>query len=132
MDTIALVLRIYSAGREWRLPLNAPRDLDGSYMVRTSGEITVANLRAVIIHKDEISLGIKKGRVARVEDYDEEERTGNVLGMISKDSDLNQQERRSIEGIRVFSLYQNVFWIKGDKLSCTGTYKNFNTPPTSS
>lgn len=181
MDTVALLLKIYSVGGEWGLPLIPLRKLEGACTVNTMGHVTIAKARAmtiasmyldtkhatVVIDKAEISPGVylgaavtdvrdgqvhapilnatetdfrlprefkpkfsafakykgtHEGLMAQVQEVNIEERVELILKTIKIDVELNPEERRSIEDI--CASYHDVFWLEGDKLSCTNVVKH--------
>ena len=180
-DTVNLVLKLYSNGGEWSMPLISFNEATGSSVVNMLGEIKVSKARSVtiasvrvdskhstvVIEKQELSPGVylgatvtdvkdgmvkvpvlnatetdyyleggfrprftgmvnfrepAEGMIAHVQDTDITERIGRIMRAVKIDSDINNEERASVEAI--CAAYHDVFWMEGDRLSCTNVVRH--------
>lgn len=63
-----------------------------------------------------------EGLVTHVQEMDVKGRIDRIIETIKTDSELNPEERASIESI--CAAYHDVFWLEGDKLSCTNVVRH--------
>ena len=64
----------------------------------------------------------QKELVASYQEIDVQDRISKIFNTIKTDENLNTEERASIEG--VCAAYHDIFWLKGDALSCTSLVKH--------